>query len=262
VSTLATAGALGIALVAVTYLLTARRLGDLFAFDRGIAPRVTAHPIISLFLASFAALFIEIMLIRYLSAQLRVFAFYKNIPLISAYLGLGLGCWLGKGHARHVHAFLMGMLPIACALSLGTPFVGRLLGDWSAAGSSEHILGDRVTVQPSTAEVIIAQAGMGMFCVATLVALTLLFALLGRLLGQAFEGTPRLRAYTINIVGSLAGIATFLTLCYLETPPWCWFLVGLTPLLWWLSRVPQALLAVALITLCALKVSPSFGNTV
>ena len=227
------------------------------------AARVARHPLVTLFLASFAALFIEVMLIRYAGSQIRIFAFYKNIPLISAYLGLGMGCWLGKGNARHVLAFLAALLPIACALSLGASFVGRALGTWSATGSTEHILGDfMLTNQAPLAAVIAAQAWMALFCVTTLVAFTLLFALIGRLLGAAFEGTDRLQAYTINILGSLAGIVVFLTLSYFETPPSAWFVVGLVPLLWWLPRSMPSALAGALIVLVALTVAPSFGHTV
>ena len=44
-----------------------------------------------LFLASFLALYFELVVIRYLSTEIRVFAYFKNLPLISSFLGLGLG---------------------------------------------------------------------------------------------------------------------------------------------------------------------------
>jgi hypothetical protein len=49
----------------------------------------SAHRLLSLFLISFVVLFVETMLIRYIGSQTRIFAFYKNIPLIGAFLGLG-----------------------------------------------------------------------------------------------------------------------------------------------------------------------------
>ena len=52
----------------------------------------------------------------------------------------------------------------------------------------------------------------------TLVALT--FIGLGQTMGRAFDSVPdRVTAYTVNIAGSLFGIAAMAALSYLETPP-------------------------------------------
>ena len=44
-----------------------------------------------LFLISALGLFVELVFIRWVASELRVLAFYKNIALIGAFLGLGLG---------------------------------------------------------------------------------------------------------------------------------------------------------------------------
>ena len=49
-----------------------------------------------LFVASFAALFLEVLIIRYLSTEVRAFAYLKNLLLIASFLGLGLGMILGR----------------------------------------------------------------------------------------------------------------------------------------------------------------------
>ena len=49
-----------------------------------------------LFLASFLALYFELVVIRYLSTEVRVFAYLKNLPLIASFLGIGLGMILGR----------------------------------------------------------------------------------------------------------------------------------------------------------------------
>ena len=49
-----------------------------------------------LFAASFAVLFQELALIRWLPAQVRVLAYFPNLILVSAFLGLGLGCLRAK----------------------------------------------------------------------------------------------------------------------------------------------------------------------
>ena len=67
--------------------------------------RLRQRPLATLFLISFVVLFVELMLIRYCSSQIRVFSFYKNVPLIGCFVGLGLGCCLGRGTPRHALAF-------------------------------------------------------------------------------------------------------------------------------------------------------------
>src|ERR1039458_9516938 len=44
-----------------------------------------------LFLASFVALYFELIVIRYLSTEIRVFAYLKNLALIASFFGIGLG---------------------------------------------------------------------------------------------------------------------------------------------------------------------------
>src|ERR1700739_4203122 len=46
-----------------------------------------------LFLVSFAALYIEILLIRWSGTEIRVFAYFQNLSLIACFLGFGLGCY-------------------------------------------------------------------------------------------------------------------------------------------------------------------------
>ncbi len=61
-----------------------------------------------------------------------------------------------------------------------------------------------------------------------------LFILLSQELGRLLSAMPALTAYTIDITGSLAGIALFAAMSFLQTPPYVWFLllaVSLLPLL-------------------------------
>ena len=59
--------------------------------------RPTSHPLGSLFLVSFAALYVEVMLIRWIGTEVRVFAYFQNLALIACFLGFGLGCyWCGR----------------------------------------------------------------------------------------------------------------------------------------------------------------------
>lgn len=250
-------------LVAVALAILCRRqldqilAGDLGDGDSGPRPR----PYVTLFVASVVGLFLEVMLIRYTSSQIRIFSFYKNVPLVASFLGMGLGCWLGGGGGAQAFSFLLWLVPLGVALSAGSLALADVLGKWAAFGTSEHILGDVVSSGLASSTVIQGQVLMGVFCVATLIVITLLFISIGRLLGSAFEAVPRIPGYTTNILGSLAGILLFIALSYLETPPWVWFLVGGAPLLYWL-RGPARTFGAIIILAAALSVVPEVGNTI
>lgn len=50
-----------------------------------------------IFWISFTALYVEIMLIRWIGTEVRVFAYFQNLALIACFLGFGLGCyWAGR----------------------------------------------------------------------------------------------------------------------------------------------------------------------
>jgi SAM-dependent methyltransferase len=260
------AGGAALLVVAGVVCALRRPLDALLASGPGEASATIDPPHVrprtTLFLASFVALFLELALIRYCGSQIRIFAFYKNVPLMGCFLGLGLGCSLGRGRPRHVLSFLLWLVPVAAFLGLGSAVIEDLLSKLTAAASSEHVLGDTVLTRGNEVFELASQVLMGMFCVLTLVTITLLFRLLGRILGEAFEHVPRLPAYTLNILGSLAGILAFIGLSFVHTPPWTWLLVGLLPLLWWTTTRRERVAAATLTALAVCAVVPSYGDTV
>lgn len=256
------AALVGAGLVGLTLAATVlrRRIETLLSVAEAVVaePVTSIGPRMGLFVASFIALFLELVLIRYTGSQLRIFSFFKNVPLIAVYLGLGVGCALGGARSRHLVMFLLWLLPVAVVLAEGSFLFAGTLGHVAAAASSEQILGDvgttaGVSVRP--------QVAMAAFCLLTVWTLASLFVPIGRLLGDAFDRLPRLTAYTVNILGSLAGSAAFLLLSYLWTAPWIWMLVGLSPLLWWIDS-RQRRFAVGLIALIGIVVAPQVGETI
>jgi SAM-dependent methyltransferase len=261
----ATASGLGLVVFALVVALNWRRVSNVFHDEPSATtslPRAIRWPWASLFIASFVALFLEMVLIRYTGSQIRIFAFYKNVPLIAAFLGLGLGCALGGGRPRQLLSLLMWLVPLSVFLSEGALVFTGAVSRMAAIASSEHLLGDAIVESPEALPALAAQIGVGVFCVVIFYALALLFVPLGRLLGDAFERLPRLAAYTVNILGSLVGTGIFLLLGYFWTPPWTWMLIGLLPLLWWIEGRRQLLMASGFIALSTLAVAPSIGETI
>jgi SAM-dependent methyltransferase len=220
-------------------------------------------PALQLFTVSFVVLFVETMLIRYIGSQTRIFAFYKNIPLIGAFLGLGIGCLQGQGGRREILVFLAGSVGVAFFFAAIAQCLGAALSISASAVTSEHLLGDVFVSKLLPSAVKLAfNLHIGLYCVAVFLALAFLFGKLGRVLAVSFDGMPRLPAYTINILGSLAGLAVFVLLSQLQSPPWVWFLVGLAPLLLWLGNGRALRFGCVCVILSAALVAPHLHHTV
>src|SRR3954466_670650 len=67
-----------------------------------------------LYALSFAALFLELMLIRWVPAVVRLVAYYANLMLISSFLGLGIGAMLARWRFKRFN-----LLPAFVVLPMG-----------------------------------------------------------------------------------------------------------------------------------------------
>lgn len=140
---------------------------------------------------SFAALFLELMVIRWVPCVIRFVAYYANLLLISSFLGLGIGAMLSARGWR-----LFRWFPLLLAI-----YIGALL------------LSQPVTMPGSASEIRFYLLD---FPLVSYGVLTLIFALnaalfvpLGEKIGSLFEELPNLRAYSWDLVGSLLGTLAF-----------------------------------------------------
>ncbi len=191
-----------------------------------------------LFLASFLALYFELVVIRFLSAEVRVFAYLKNLPLIASFLGLGVGMILGKPPRlwKRMFPFLAAALFLSTAYASNlhlthVPFPNADYFVWGATQQGVHpfleALRYFLTVSTVTAVVVT------------------LFVVPGGIVGQYLALLPPLRGYGINLAGSFAGIALFTTLSFLNTPPVVWVLAGFLAAIPFFFRDRMALLVFA-----------------
>ena len=72
----------------------------------GAEPAADADVNWRLFWISFAGLYVEIMLIRWLGTEVRVFAYFQNLALIACFLGFGLGCYWAERRKGLVFSLL------------------------------------------------------------------------------------------------------------------------------------------------------------
>lgn len=172
-----------------------------------------------LFVISLLSLFCEMLVIRWLSTEIRIFAYFKNLPLMAAFLGLGLGfLWTNK-KTDFLKWSSIGILYFSGLMILA---VGLHLTHLIFVDPTQIMLfGDYVTGTLSFSRFIASLATViGVFALSTFI-----FVGFGQRTGQLFESLSPLKAYSINIAGSLAGIGLFALLSNLQTDPGIWLVV-------------------------------------
>jgi len=174
-----------------------------------------------LFLCGLAVLFWELVLIRWLGASVRIVAYFSNLVLISAFFGLGIGA-LATRFAVRLERLIAPLTGFVVLLGAG---LGRL---WHAnpQGGDEFIwIGAPLGIaSPGDEASRILSAGVVLVLVYAAVAAA--FAAFGQYLGRLFKTHPPLRAYALEIAGSVLGIALFALLSWAQTPPAAWFAIG------------------------------------
>jgi hypothetical protein len=185
------------------------------------------RPAAQLFLLSALALFAELLCIRWVPAYVRFVAYFSNFILLASFLGLGVGILLSR--------------------SRGWPWLGLRLFPWLLLLLVAFVAVAKVEVHVSSAGVLYYGASEegalpaenALALPAAFMLVALLFVCLGRPIGERLrQVTPPLRAYGLDIGGSLAGVAAFFVLSYTQQPPLVWFAVLfavvllLTPLRW------------------------------
>ena len=211
-----------------------------------------------LFLVSVLTLFLEMLLIRWISTEIRIFAYLQNTVLVVCFLGLGMGCFTCR-KPIHIRQDLLVPLLFLSAL-LAVPFTRRGLGNVSELLSvlSDLLIWDRRVASDRWQAVLMIGLGLGVtFGIMRL--LWRMFVPLGRLLGRLLDDHPRVVwAYSINVAGSLIGIWLFVALSAAHTPPVLWFLVVAALLCFFVGRGRQR--AVNLTLLAALIVASWFAG--
>src|SRR5438045_8143588 len=72
-------------------------------------------------LCTFAILALELGLIRWTGGQIRIVAYFANLILIAAFLGMGLGVVLGRRRPQLVHAALPALAILSIVLAAAAP---------------------------------------------------------------------------------------------------------------------------------------------
>ena len=181
-----------------------------------------ARPGLVILLVSVLGLFLEMMLIRWLGTEIRIFAYLQNSVLVVCLLGLGLGCLTSRQPIRARQT----LIPVAilCVL-LSLPLTRNVFASISEMLSilQDFLIWSRAIVADPLHATLWVVFGLALtYCVLAL--LLDAFVPLGRLLGRLMDEHPNtIAAYSINVGGSLLGIWLFVLLSawYLTPAIWC-----------------------------------------
>lgn len=177
-----------------------------------------------LFLISVLGLFLELLLIRWVSTEIRIFAYLQNTVLVVCFLGLGMGCWDSRKPFALRHILLPLILLVALlAIPTTRVYLGQEITDmlgsvggvefWGADGKSG--------VEGISFAIIGLTLTFGLMFL-----LWAIFVPVGRLLGRLMADHPHtLQAYSVNVAGSLIGIWLFVACSAAGLPPVAWFVV-------------------------------------
>jgi hypothetical protein len=198
----------------------APRLDSLFAAQTQFLDELPArHVDIAIFGAAALSLFLELAVIRWQGTVFEFFAFYKNFTLLSCFAGLGIGYSLGA-RDRTPLALVMPLLAwqfaFLIAFRAGMP-------EWSLASVRNLPFQEQLNMGVNVLTTFAEGVATYFFLSVAFVMTALAFVPVGQVCGRLMKRRSNLRAYGLNLLGSLVGVALTFIVSFLWTPPIVWY---------------------------------------
>ena len=169
---------------------------------------------LNVILAAGLSLFIELSIIRIHSSYLHFFSFFKNISLLSCFLGLGIGYALKKYKIYSLNwVFPLFTLQILMLYFLNQTPVSTIL---------INPIAEQMTMGKDTARGFFHLLIIYSFVVFVFLFNAMCFIPIGHLISRLMSNMESLTAYSLNLIGSFLGIIFFIILSFLLTPPVIW----------------------------------------
>ena len=191
----------------------------------------------NLALISVLGMFLEMLMIRWISSEIGIFAYFKNFVLVACFFGFGMGCYFSRRRINLI-AFLCPILFVSVFVKAPWPGLRRLVA------ILPNMLGRSSEVQiwgvPSLPTEWLPMALALSLTVPLFMLVVFTFVPVGQMVGWYLEHAPEgIRAYSLNVGASLLGILAYTIVCFLGLPPAAWFsiLCSLVAAMFW--RVPR-----------------------
>jgi SAM-dependent methyltransferase len=182
-----------------------------------------------LVVASALMLFLELALIRWSGSNIVHLAYFNNFVLLGSFLGIGVGFLRAARPARAARRS-RGVRPPYYAVAALAALVAVVL---AFPVSINRASGDVIYFTDES----MTFSGPPAWLVLPLVFLATAAIMSGpaQLVGACFTALPRLEAYRLDLVGSLAGITGCTLLAFLGAPPVAWGIPVAAAYLWLLG---------------------------
>jgi SAM-dependent methyltransferase len=188
-------------------------------------------------IAAGLGLFLELAIIRWQASMFEFFAFYKNFGLLACFAGLGIGYATAR-HREGVPLCLSIVLfawqfALLTFLRYGLPF---------GQSSSLEVVPFReqlnMGVDPAKPTEMVV---IYLLLIAVFLLTVLAFLPIGQLCGRLMDRTGQLKAYGLNLFGSLLGVVLMFVVSFLWTPPVIWFGLSFLTLIFFVVRRSKSL---------------------
>ena len=186
---------------------------------------------IEFFLLSSVSLFLELLIIRWMSSEIRVFSVFKTFPLVACFIGLGSGYALAKNEFFKNTTWTLLFFAAAIKLADFTQISVLPFPTFGLAVSQNIMMNQN--------DVLLR---LGIFCIALpilVLAPFLLMLCLGARLGLLFNEFNPLPAYCVNIGGAIFGGLIFSVLSFNGLSPGILILVPGLIIVWYISSIDK-----------------------
>ncbi len=164
-------------------------------------------------------LFVELALIRGTVAAVVYLSFFTNLVLLASFLGIGLGFLRAQGDRDHL---IWAPLLLVALLAFLFVFPVRI---GPAVNRVPELLGlGHMRALPEWLSVSVIFLGV-----------VAVMAAIAERVGRLFSGFVPLEAYRLDILGSIAGIAVFSAMSFVDAGPLVW-IIAVVGILAWLLR--------------------------
>ncbi|MBV9566121.1 MAG: hypothetical protein JOY90_37585 [Bradyrhizobium sp.] len=229
-----------------------RRIDEMGAlFEGQLALASAAEKIRLIVLVTMVSLLLELVMIRWLASVFPVFSFFKNFTLLACFLGLGAG-YAVADKERCAPALVLPMLALFVTVITLMRYDIATNNDFFSAlpmqeQTSISIWMDRLNLLGLIQQSVPLYLLLG----TSFVICACICYPVGQLCGKLLGVTDPLRAYGLNLIGSILGVVALFVMSLFWLPPAIWFaVVGGVLLTFVLAR--DARLPVGIASFCLL----------